>query len=219
MSDHNIMLNQVPEKDKSVISLWISIISALIAVVSAVVAYLAYVQPGIIRPIGPSGYAIVRGDGDSPSDCLVIPMEWQNTSGKPVLIRHPELSLIQVDNAGNQTGAQYRFLLAGEYPEISYAAFASTYAYENSFVISANAVPIKILAFHNESWWDKNSPLYTLQFKSGQNYKVVIRYQVNAGAEREQVLFTMPTFTRVDVLSLDHSKSYWDFWYLADKNK
>jgi hypothetical protein len=212
-----VMARHASEKAGSQLSLWISITSAFIAIISAVVAYLSYAQPGVVQPITPGGYAIVRGDGSFPSDMIVLPLEWQNTRGKPVLIRHPELFLHELDANGKETGTIYRFVLAGEFPEISYSAIAKGYVFESSFVVPANSIPIKNLVFHYERWWDETNRLYDFRFKGGQKYKVTIRYQPNQETIREQELLTLPIYNRVDELGSDRSKSYWDYWYIDTK--
>lgn len=212
-------LQKTTEKKIAFGALIVSSMSFSASLLAILISFLLYTQPGIVQPFPPNGYAVIRGDGSFPSDALVLPLEWQNTSGKPVLIGQPALILRELDDSGKETGLKYRFLLAGEYAEVSYAAFKSPYTFENSFVIESNSVPIKVLVFHNERWWDENDPLYHLQFRSGQEFNVTIEYQVNRAEEREQVLFDLPIFSRVDELSVDHTKSYWDFWYLQDEQR
>jgi len=196
------------------ISIFLSILSLVVSILVAEIAYLDYIQPGDVRPFPPSGYAIIRGDGSFPSDYLVLPLEWENTSGKSVLIRKPELILHEIDDANNETGTKYRFLLAGEYPEISYTAIQLPYAYKYSFSIEEHSTIPKVLVFHYERWWDENNSLYKFQFKSGQKYRVDIKFYVDNKQKQEQGLFIMPIYGRADELVTDRAKSYWDFWYL-----
>ena len=59
---------------------------------------------GEVGPLEPSGYAVIRGMGVEggigplPSDHIVFPVQWKNTSGRPVVIRKPELKLCRLEN-------------------------------------------------------------------------------------------------------------------------
>ncbi len=190
-------------------------LALLVSGVALIITILDFAQLGIVAPLEPSGYAIIRGDGSFPSDMLVLPIEWKNESGRAALIRRPELILDELNADGLETGISYRFTLAGEYPEISYPAFQERYAFENSFVIAGHSVPVKNLVFHSERWWDEDDPLYAFRFTSGKRYRVTIKYQLNAEDDIvEHELFVLPTFERADVLQSNRSESYWDYWHL-----
>lgn len=183
--------------------------------VSAVSLYFSiYGTPGTIRPIKPTGYCIIRGDGPFPSDHIVLPLEWENTSGKPIVIRQPELILHEQDGNGQKAGNKYRFILAGEYQEISNEEFIKQYAFKNSFVVEARSIPLKVLMFHYERWWDDTDKFYNIQFKSGQRYKVSIRFQPNLEKIREIELFELPIYGSADNLQTDRTKVWWCFWNL-----
>lgn len=193
------------ETSISVIALLASIISLYFSIIGT---------PGTIQPIKPTGYGIIRGDGSFPSDSIVLPIEWENTSGKPIVIRQPELILNELDSNGQKTGNKYRFLLAGEYSEISSEAFKKQYALKNSFVIEAHSIPLKVLVFHYERWWDETDEFYKFQFKGNQKYSVSIGFQPNLEQKRQIDFFEMPIYLRADELQVDRTKSYWDFWHL-----
>lgn len=148
-------------------STFAAVVSALFAIVSAVVAVLVWWPFGEVRPIEPSAYAISRGvdlsSGRFPSDHLVVPLEWENSKGRPVLIRQPELVLYEFDD-GEETGTQHRFLLAGEYADISPEAFSGPYAHKNSLVLDPHSVSLHALIFHIEDWWDPNAQAHYFQF-------------------------------------------------------
>jgi hypothetical protein len=182
----------------SMVSLWISIFGA----------------PGVVRPLTPSGYAIIREIGPFPSDHILIPLEWENTTGRPVLIRQPYLRLRELDSAGRETGKEYRFVLAGEYPGISTNSLQGMYSILNSFNLPEHAISLKLLVFHNDQWWNESSDLYRLRFKAGQEYKVYIGYKLGLDQPPEAALFDMPIYRRAD--ALDRAKGdWWDFWYLG----
>jgi hypothetical protein len=194
----------------------VEIIISVIALLTSIVSlYFSVVgTPGTVQPIKPTGYGITRGDGSFPSDSIVVPLEWENTSGKPIVIRQPVLILDELDDNGQKTGNKYRFLLAGEYSEISSEAFSKQYARKNSFVVEARSIPLKVLVFHYERWWDETDKFYAFQFKAKQRYSVTIEFQPNLEQKRQIELFELPIYPSVDNLQNDRSKSWWDFWYL-----
>jgi hypothetical protein len=201
-----------PNASDKISSNTIAFWALVISIFSLIVSLYAVLRPGHVQSFSPSGYAVIRGVNSFPSDYLVLPLEWQNTSGKPALVKDPELILQEIDDTGKEVGDPLVFTLSGEYPEISFEAFKLPPVNERSFVVGENAVLEKILVFHIEQWWNEENALYTFQFKGGQRYKVEIRYQVNNQKTKKQELFTLEIFERVDELSIDRTKSYWDFF-------
>ena len=190
----------------------ISIIALLASLVSLYFSVIG--TPGTIQPIKPTGYSIIRGDGSFPSDSIVLPFEWENTSGKPIVIRQPVLILNELDSNGKKYGNEFRFILAGEYPEISSEAFNKQYALKNSFVVEAHSIPLKVLMFHYEKFWDETDKFYKFQFKGKQRFSVSVEFQPNLEQRRKiDNLFQLPIYLRVDELQHDRSKPWWDFFY------
>ena len=192
----------------------IALLALVVSFVALVISYLAYSQPGTVQPFEPTMYGIIRGYESFPSDHIILPLEWQNTRGQPVLIKQPELILHEVDDKGQEIGTKYRFTLAGEFPEISSSAFREHYALKSSFIVEARSIPVKVLLFHYERWWDESGNLYNFQFKKGQKYNVYLKYQADQDQVAEKMLFSMPIFARIEELRVDHSTSWWDVWYL-----
>ena len=172
--------------------------------------------PGETVPLKPSGFAILRGRGAgaSPSDHIILPLEWQNESGKATLVRNPCLILHELDEKGVETGRDLRFPLAGEYPEISTDALKKSYVIRNSFVVDKQSISLRTLIFHNQRWWDASSDFYTLWFKSGERYRAKISFQTNNKENVEMDLFIMKIYKSTDNVSTDRKKAFWDFWYL-----
>jgi hypothetical protein len=199
-------------------------ISVLALIVSLFVSFgaLAFtlwfnLSPGNVQPLKPSGYSIIRGIDSFPSDHIVLPLEWGNTGGRPVLVRHPYLVLHELGPDGKETGNKYRFFLAGEYPDISYNSFAERYRIKQSFILDPHSISLKVLVFHIEGWWNesKSNDLYKFRFTGGKNYRVYIGYQKNLDEQPKVELFEMLIFGTVDNLHRNGTKGYWwDFFPL-----
>lgn len=134
---------------------------------------------GEVRPIEPSGFAIVRGMpasggvGPFPSDHLVLPLEWKNASGSSVIMRRPQLVFSELGENGKPNGKPTRFFLAGEYPNISGAAFSEPYSYKNAFKLDPHSVSANVLVFRVERWWDLNQ---RFAFDGDTRYEVRIEF-------------------------------------------
>ena len=192
----------------------IAFIALIVSVISLGLGIYAVFQPGKVRPLAPAGYAIIRGQSSFPSDLLVLPLEWENTSGRVALIRHPTLVLHELDSKNKETGAEIQFTLAGEYSEISNNAFLQNYIYKFSFIQEPRSIGYHVFAFHYQRWWDDKDKNYAFQFRGNTKYRVSIAYQINDEQEKEEELFDLPVFTRADELQYDRSGSWWDFFYL-----
>jgi hypothetical protein len=139
---------------------------------------------GEIRPLEPSGYAVIRGMsmeqgiGRFPSDHLVFPMQWKNTSGRPAIIQQPTLILHEISE-GEETGTVLTFTLAGEYTNISTESFSKRYVHKNSFLIDPHSVSLNTLVFHHKYFWrDDNADF---RFAAHDEYQVSIKYIKNSG--------------------------------------
>jgi hypothetical protein len=190
----------------------VAVIAFLISLISFYISIFGI--PGTLQPLKPTGYAIIRGDNSFPSDYIVLPLEWENTSTNPALIRQPKLVLNELDGNGKETGDNYRFLAAGEYPEISADAFSKPFVIKDSFIAESHTVTEKILVFHYERWWDTNDKLYMFRFKGNQKFSVTIEFQVNSESKRQIKLFELPIYLNADQLQINRDKLWWDYFYL-----
>jgi hypothetical protein len=191
----------------------ISLAALLVSIASLAFTLIYNLAPGEVYPLKPAGYAIIRGVSVFPSDHLVLPMEWENSSGKPIVIRHPYLVLRELDPAGKETGTEYRFLLAGEYPEISSKSFLENHSIKRSFTLEPHSLSVKILLFHRDRWWDENSSQYSFQFPADTAFRVYIGFQRNLEDQPETLLCEIITYKGPDILEYRSEGSYWwDFW-------
>jgi len=174
-------------------------------------------SPGNVQPLKPSGYSIIREIDSFPSDHIALPIEWENSGGRPVLIRHPYLVLRELGPDGKETGNEYRFFLAGEFSDISSDSFAERHSIKQSFVIDPHSISLKVLVFHIESWWNESNDLYDFKFHGGERYRVYSGFQRNLDVQPEVALFEMPIFGSVDKLDRNGTEGYWwDFWPLEE---
>lgn len=169
---------------------------------------------GQVRPLDPSGYAVIRGIGSSPSDHLLMQMDWSNTTGKPVLIRHPYLLLRELDSEGNETDTEYRFELAGEYPEVTQAALSEIYGIKGSFALEPNSVSLKVLVFHTENWWNNDSPFFTLRLPTDRKFRVYIGYQKDLKQCPEELLTEIATWSIAGLVPRTEEGHWYKYWHL-----
>ena len=220
-------------------STWISLAALLVSLLSLSFTLYWNSPAGDVRPLEPSGYAIIRGlgveggIGPYPSDHLVLPMQWKNASGRPVVIQTPELSLRKIDG-GEVSGEQLVFTLAGMYPDISTDSFSRRYIYNNSFLIEPHSVSVRTMVFHSEHFWDTNA---YFQFTAYDEFQVRVTYTKNSGVGsilQRILLWISPHYAdgkKTDVLaqslrihgSIDNLKRlddarrtkadpWWDYW-------
>jgi hypothetical protein len=189
----------------------ISTCALAVSTIALVISILAEWTPGTVRPLKPSGYGIIREVGSFPSDHIVLSLEWQNTSSDPILVRHPYLLLRELGPDGEETGNELRFVLAGEYPDISTDSFKERYSIQTSFAVDTRSISVKVLVFHIDRWWDETDPLYQFRFADGQKYDVYIGFQRDLDEQPETLLFKMPLHRNAD--RLDRSTNlWWDYW-------
>ncbi len=174
---------------------------------------------GKVGPLKPSGYAIIRGIEryKFPSDHLVLPFEWENSSGRPVLIRRPELILRELGKDGEDATVEHRFSLAGEYPALSAEAFSKPYEFTSSFVLGPRSVSLHILLFHSEDWWNSQGRDYCFRFSAGQEYRVEVEFLKNTEQSPSKVILfeAMPIFEDSANLSrYGESGPQSDYYYL-----
>lgn len=205
------------DEKKSRVELVISVIALIVSVGALTFSLWYNLSPGNVQLLKPSGYCIIREMNSFPSDHLVLPLEWENTGGRSVLIRHPYFVLRQLGSDGKETGDEYRFSLAGEYPDISYNSFAERYSIKQSFILDPHSLSRKVLVFHIKNWWNESSELYKFRFSAGKNYRVYIGFQRNLDKQPEVPLFEMTTFGSVDKLNRSGTDgNWWDFWPLEE---
>jgi len=173
---------------------WIAVAAFVVGVFSFL--YTAYENStiGEVTPLELSGYAIVRGVDPSfkgepkpgegvgvgpwPSDHVVVPMEWRNSSGSSELVTDPELVFSELGRDDEPTGDKIKFFLVGELPEISPTVLnninAKPYSFTNTLTIDPHSVLQSFLVFRVEGWDDKNR---CFRFHQGQKYQVSIEYR------------------------------------------
>lgn len=221
---------------------WIALVALLISIASFLFTLYLNSAIGEVRPLQLSAYAVIRGMGIEqgiggfPSDHLVLPMQWKNASGGPVVIQQPELILHEVCD-GKETGTQHIFTLAGEYPDISTQSFSHRYSHKNSLLVDKKSVSLNTLIFHHKYYWDRNGIQdkvgYAFRFKAEQESRVCIRYSKNSGlnAVLQKVLKRYADGEKTEILarSLKHKGSintlkqkddsdrgenepWWDYW-------
>jgi len=197
----------------------VSVIALIVSIGALAVAALSLwhdISPGEVTPLKPSGYAIIRGFDPFPSDHLVLPLEWQNSSGKSVLVRHPYLVLRKLDSNDKETGTSYRFTMEGEFSEISTRAFSDSHVMARSFALDPRSLSLKVLIFHLEKWWDDTDSLYDFRFKAGESYRVYIGFETNLTEQPETALFDLDIYGYADQLVFRGEGNWWDFWTLED---
>jgi len=76
---------------------WIGRAMSIIALTISCVAF-AYQMGwiGRVRFLSPPGYAVLRGLGAFPSDHVAVPIAWQNTTSRPILISKIRLQLSEL---------------------------------------------------------------------------------------------------------------------------
>ena len=198
---------------------WVTAVTFLVAVVALIVAIVGLVLAlqgrlagAQVTPYEPTGYTVIRGQDQFPSDLLVLPLEWENSGGQTAVVRYPSLTLHNVES-----GQDLVLDLAGEYADISAKAFQDAAAYkpERSFLLAPHAVSLRVLAFRVSDWWDEKNENYGFKFLGDECYEVSIGYQINQGAPAEVALFEMPILSTVN--RLDPAAGYWwDFWSLKN---
>lgn len=163
---------------------WASII-ALIISFGSLIFTLYWTSPiGKVEPLEPASYAIIRGMGivqgigPFPSDHLVFPMEWKNTSGRPVIIKNLKLTLYKLDRDSKASETGLTFTLAGEYPDVSTESFSKRYSHKNSFLVEPHSVSLNTLVFHVENYWKENSDF---RFNPYDEYRLRIGYTKDSG--------------------------------------
>jgi hypothetical protein len=139
----------------------------------------------VIEPL--SGYAIVRGIdptypgepekgqgvgvGPWPSDHIVLPLEWSNGTGTPVLIKQPVLVLTELSQNGEPI--RRKFFLVGEFDEASTTVFNDVNkkppSFTNSLVLDPHSVLQGVFVFRINKWDTRN---LCFRFHQGQRYEV-----------------------------------------------
>lgn len=221
---------------------WIALFALFISAASFVFTLCLNSAIGEVRLLQLSAYAVIRGMGIEqgiggfPSDHLVLPLQWKNASGGPVVIQQPELMLKEL-REGEESGTEHVFTLAGEYPDISTQSFSNRYSHKNSLLIDKKSVSFNTLVFHHKYYWDRNGIQnkegYNFRFKAGEEYRVNIRYSKRSGlnAQLQKVLkryadggktevlaqslkhkFSVDTLKQKDDPSRADNEPWWDYW-------
>lgn len=167
------------------LSNWISLGALLVSLLSLAFTLYWNSSIGQVRPLEPSGYAIIRGFGVEggigpyPSDHLVLPMQWQNASGRPVVIQKPKL-ILQRREGGEGSGRDLTFTLAGTYPDISTESFDNRYIHNNSFLVEPHSVSVNTMVFHIKDFWKDDADF---RFVGTDEFQVKVNYTKNSGLD------------------------------------
>jgi hypothetical protein len=187
----------------------IALVVAILAIVTT--AWLARDKflPGKVIPLWPTGFAIIREmpQYGFPSDHLVLPIDWMNTSVYTKVVRNPYIVLKEVDTNGDEIGQELEFLLAGEYPAISGHTFEELYTSGGSFIVEPRSALTTVLVFNIKGWWDENGDFYNFRFSTGKNYNVYIGFHEGAKLQTEQMFLRLPIYETVG--DLDRKTGYW----------
>ena len=175
-------------------ALVLGVLSTFLGIMSTVVTFYRTSSAGQVEAVEPlSGYAIVRGVdptypgepdpkkglgvGPYPSDHMVLPVEWSNGTGSPVLIKNPRLVLHELGQNGDPTGDSLEFFLVGEFPEASITVFNNVnekpYDFTNSIVLEPHSVRQSVLVFRIRDWAGANQ---CFRFHQGQRYQADLVY-------------------------------------------
>jgi hypothetical protein len=196
-------------------------IAALFISISTLVYTISRNSPrGRVGPLKPSGYAIIRGIEryKFPSDHLVLPFEWENNSGRTVLIRRPVLILRELVDNSEEASLEHRFSLAGEYAAMSEEAFAKPYAFTSSLLLGPHSVSLNILIFHTDDWWNNEGRDYHFRFSAGRNYRVEVEFLKNSEQNPSRVILFEQMPIPEDSANLkrygEQRGRPWDYYYL-----
>jgi hypothetical protein len=164
------------------VALFLGLLSTLLAITSTGITLYRTSTAGKVEVVEPlSGYALVRGinpggEGGAfaiSSDHIVLPLEWSNGTGSPVLIKSPSLRLSEL----GENGKQLKFFLVGELPEMSITVFDNLSerppTFTNSVVVEPHSVKPTVSVFRVNNWDEHQC----LRFHQGQNFKVVLEYR------------------------------------------
>jgi hypothetical protein len=174
---------------------WIAIGALVISVLSIVFTLYRTSSFGEVTPQEASAYAIVRGVDPSyegepkpgeavgvgpwPSDHVVFPIEWSNSSGSSALVRNPVLIFSELGQNNKPTGHEITFFLVGEFPEISPTVLnnvnAKPYTFTNTLVLEPHSVSQRTLVFRVEDW-EGEGKNHCFRFHQGLRYNVSIEF-------------------------------------------
>jgi hypothetical protein len=162
---------------------WIATAALVVSVFSLCVTLYRTSPIGAVEPVMPlTSYALVRGIdpggifGPYPSDHIVLPLEFSNNTGSPVLIKAPRLEL---DEIGEPESKNVTFFLTGEYEDLSAELLGDVNSQPHNFapalVLAPHSVSQKILVFR-VSGWTKDEKNYCFRFHQGQKFNVDLTY-------------------------------------------
>jgi len=196
VSDDSQENSKEKAKGRDPLTIGVSILALIVSATSVFLSWYWNSPIGDVRPIEPSGYAIMRGIdptfegepepgiglglGPYPSDHIILPLEWANNSGNSILVKEPVLLLHKLGRDGEPTGSVYRFFLVGEFPETSAKVFnhANTepHTFKNSLIIEPHTVMESVSVFRVAKWWS-GQPNECFRFIPGDRYSVEIQYR------------------------------------------
>jgi hypothetical protein len=167
------------------VALFLGIFSTVLGIISTGITLYQTSSAGKVKVVKPvSGYALVRGIDPEGSqmgpwnpDHIVLPLEWSNGTGSPVMIKSPSLQFSELGENGKPTGRLITFFLVGELPESSIMVSDNLntipHTFTNSVVVEPHSVKQTVSVFRVNNWDRENE---CLRFHQGQNYKVDLIY-------------------------------------------
>jgi hypothetical protein len=171
---------------------WVTLVFSFIALVVSIVTALFTWSPwGEVRTIKPSSYAIIRQDTlGSPgvtakTEHLVLPVEWENDRGNPVLIRSLELTVSEREGDG---GGTHKFYMVKEYPILSGRTFMNNYDFKDSLTLEPHSVSTRVLSFRSADGFE---------FTPYTEYEVTLGYLLNQAPLLSGFLQTSHTIAEV----------------------
>ena len=210
-------MNESNEPVWNKIGMFFTIGLSIAALAISCCSYMYVTSPGEVQPHKPSGYGFIRGIHPFPSDHIVLPIEWENTGGRAVTVRHSYLVLRELGPDDNETETEYCFLLAGEYPDISTNSFDEFYSIKDSLILDPHSITHKNLVFHIKDLWNEsNNATHRFEFTSGVNYSVYFGYKKNLVWQQpvDKWFDKMEIYGAVDDLKSDRSEGhYWEYFY------
>jgi hypothetical protein len=199
------------------VTLWVSLIFTCVTTAVAAMTFYSTLNPwGEVGPFfTPAGFVIIRGVDTSPSDHVLMPVQWINNTGRLVLIQQPVLEFRKLGQQGEPTGERLTFIAVKRLPEISTETMngLSTPATEFPDLIrlSAHSPTETVLLFRKEeSFLGKQNACF--RFHQGASYRVDITYQrypdppgIHIG---DNIAEQRVTRTLVEQLTIPHTANF-----------
>jgi hypothetical protein len=167
------------------------IFTSVTTAVAAMTFYFTLNPWGEVGPLfTPAGFAIIRGVDPptseapeaipSPSDHVLMPVQWINNTGRVALIQQPVLEFRKLGQQGEPTGEKHTFMAVKRLPEMSTETMNSLSTSSTEFpdlirLASHSPTETLLLFRKEESFIGKQNTC--LRFHQGASYRIDITYQ------------------------------------------